>query len=705
MIKRHKAAQRVLTLALAVAMAWGGTPAHALAEDHAPADEGPVTEQPEDTQLADVLEEPTDQSSASLDVEEEVPEPSVIVGEEPGSDAVGSTSLSTQSSNGFLGSTVSGSDVRGTVTNTFGVSRPTLVKIMALFSHSDAYNDNVRVFVRGKYTNWSYGNSQQTYEVDRTDWQSLNSTGGALVSIVCCLSPGDYEVEFYRPVNSSDPAVSYTMWSSGEELSSDFSRDFETEINYMFEDDGAGHYLMDHAAPIALNKTYSDAVTACTADRYYVVDIPKDGTYSLMFAGTNLVGQQNPYVNVRFLNYVLLYKDTYSDWYTFGNILDGDSPSYKQTVSLKKGKCFVRVTSDSGNGFQGTFSFAIDAVAQKPANQKKPLKDNTLAVKSTKKTVKYATVRKKKVTVSPLTVTGAVGKVTYTKVSGSKCLRVNPKTGKVTVRRGAKKGTHRAKVKVMASGNATHKKGSKTVKVTIVVRSPTKKNPMTVLTYRRSVSHASAQASNVVVAPLEVKNAKGKVTYKRLANGSSKCLMLNRRTGKVTVKKGTKAGTYKLRAKVTAAGDATHKKKSRTVKVTVEVESSRRQREKEPNDTVAKANKWTYGKVMYGSVHSYSSASSSEADMDCFRIKIPSKGKYRLRIAGSSWVAVDEVNETTKELYVWSEKLGCVSMDLTGDPTELSEVHTYNAGETVHVELYTSGTCSFNYDLTLQRVV
>jgi hypothetical protein len=40
---------------------------------------------------------------------------------------------------------------------------------------------------------------------------------------------------------------------------------------------------------------------------------------------------------------------------------------------------------------------------------------------------------------------------------------------------------------------------------------------------------------------------------------------VNKKTGKITVKKGLKKGTYKLKIKVTASGDKTHGKKSKKV--------------------------------------------------------------------------------------------------------------------------------------------
>lgn len=95
---------------------------------------------------------------------------------------------------------------------------------------------------------------------------------------------------------------------------------------------------------------------------------------------------------------------------------------------------------------------------------------NPITVKSNGKTVKYSKVKKKNVTVSPLTVSKAQGSVSYKKTSGNKKITVNASTGKFTVKKGLKKGTYSVKVKVTAGGNSNYKSGSKTTSVKIKVK-------------------------------------------------------------------------------------------------------------------------------------------------------------------------------------------------------------------------------------------
>lgn len=93
-----------------------------------------------------------------------------------------------------------------------------------------------------------------------------------------------------------------------------------------------------------------------------------------------------------------------------------------------------------------------------------------MTVKAKAKTAKYRKVRKKAVTVSPITVGNAQGKVTYKKLSGSSKLKVNKDTGKVTVKKKTKKGTYKIKVEVNAAGNDRYDPAAKTITVKVRVK-------------------------------------------------------------------------------------------------------------------------------------------------------------------------------------------------------------------------------------------
>ena len=67
-------------------------------------------------------------------------------------------------------------------------------------------------------------------------------------------------------------------------------------------------------------------------------------------------------------------------------------------------------------------------------------------------------------------VSGAKGTVTYAKAGGNKKIRINKKTGKITIKKKLKKGTYKLKVKVKAAGNSKYKAATKTVTVKIKVK-------------------------------------------------------------------------------------------------------------------------------------------------------------------------------------------------------------------------------------------
>lgn len=60
--------------------------------------------------------------------------------------------------------------------------------------------------------------------------------------------------------------------------------------------------------------------------------------------------------------------------------------------------------------------------------------------------------------------------MTYKKVKGNKKISINKKTGRITVKKGLKKGTYKVKIKVRAAGTSKYRSGSKTVVVKVKVK-------------------------------------------------------------------------------------------------------------------------------------------------------------------------------------------------------------------------------------------
>ena len=75
---------------------------------------------------------------------------------------------------------------------------------------------------------------------------------------------------------------------------------------------------------------------------------------------------------------------------------------------------------------------------------------------------------------------------------------------------------------------------------------------------------------------MTVSKAKGKVTYqltnaKRGKKVAKKYFAVDKKTGKLTVNKGVKKGTYKVTVKVSAAGNKDYKAGTKSVTITVKV--------------------------------------------------------------------------------------------------------------------------------------
>lgn len=132
--------------------------------------------------------------------------------------------------------------------------------------------------------------------------------------------------------------------------------------------------------------------------------------------------------------------------------------------------------------------------------------------------------------------------------------------------------SNNAKVKVSSSGKVTvPKKFVGTVKITIKTRKTSKvvtltvkkaSNPLKVRTKNQKIK-ASAVKKKAKTFKVKVTKAQGKVSYK---SSKPKYVTVSAK-GKVTIKKGTPKGKYKIT--VTAKGKGIYNKKSKTITITV----------------------------------------------------------------------------------------------------------------------------------------
>ena len=97
------------------------------------------------------------------------------------------------------------------------------------------------------------------------------------------------------------------------------------------------------------------------------------------------------------------------------------------------------------------------------------------------------------------------------------------------------------------------------------------KQPMTVKATDVKVSYKKLKKSKQTVKVLVVKKAQGTVSYSKISKGSSSKLTVDKKTGKITVKKGTKKGIYKINIKITAKGNSKYLAGTKTVSAKIKV--------------------------------------------------------------------------------------------------------------------------------------
>ena len=150
--------------------------------------------------------------------------------------------------------------------------------------------------------------------------------------------------------------------------------------------------------------------------------------------------------------------------------------------ALKEGKDYTVKWSDESSTNTGTYSLEIvlrggyigNATATYTINKAA----NTLTAKGKTVKLKRSKLRKKAQRIAQtkaIEVSNPKGTVTYSKVSVSKKkfkkrFKVDPATGKITVKKKTKKGTYKVKVKVTAAGDANYNAASQIVTVKVKVK-------------------------------------------------------------------------------------------------------------------------------------------------------------------------------------------------------------------------------------------
>ena len=156
-----------------------------------------------------------------------------------------------------------------------------------------------------------------------------------------------------------------------------------------------------------------------------------------------------------------------ADYTLSGTVKATNAGSYTAKAALKTNDNYTYRWPD-GTTAAKTIKWTIN----KAANTLK-IKAKTATVKGSTKGKKGTLKKTKKLAVTKVIkfTSKGQGAKTYVKKSGNKKITIAKKTGKVTVKKGLKKGTYKVKVKVKAAGNANYKASKvKTVTFKVIVK-------------------------------------------------------------------------------------------------------------------------------------------------------------------------------------------------------------------------------------------
>ena len=136
----------------------------------------------------------------------------------------------------------------------------------------------------------------------------------------------------------------------------------------------------------------------------------------------------------------------------------------------RKGKVTIKAAGTVKITINAKATSTYKAATAKVLTIKIAKKAPTIKTKIGTKNLSYNALKKKAQVFTLGTSVNSKGTLTYKKLSGSRAVSVNSKTGKLTVKKGLKKGTYRVKVQIKSAAKGNYTAGSRTVTVTVRVK-------------------------------------------------------------------------------------------------------------------------------------------------------------------------------------------------------------------------------------------
>ena len=135
-----------------------------------------------------------------------------------------------------------------------------------------------------------------------------------------------------------------------------------------------------------------------------------------------------------------------------------------------KGKVTIKAAGTVKITINAKATSTYKAATAKVLTIKIAKKAPTIKTKIGTKNLSYNTLKKRAQVFTLGTSVNSKGTLTYKKLSGSRAVSVNSKTGKLTVKKGLRKGTYRVKVQIKSAAKGNYTAGSRTVTVTVRVK-------------------------------------------------------------------------------------------------------------------------------------------------------------------------------------------------------------------------------------------
>lgn len=252
----------------------------------------------------------------------------------------------------------------------------------------------------------------------------------------------------------------------------------ETSINALKSAITAAKKLKAADYTAASYKTYKAAITAAetvlNGEDFSDTEVTA-ATKALTDAKAKLVKMKTQSITVSVKNTKNVVSKKYGDKaFSLGakakTTLTYKSSNTKIATVDSKGKVTIKAAGTVKITINAKATSTYKAATAKVLTIKIAKKAPTIKTKIGTKNLSYNTLKKRAQVFTLGTSVNSKGTLTYKKLSGSRAVSVNSKTGKLTVKKGLRKGTYRVKVQIKSAAKGNYTAGSRTVTVTVRVK-------------------------------------------------------------------------------------------------------------------------------------------------------------------------------------------------------------------------------------------